>query len=137
MKVQTINYYNNVVPFSSRNSIQKAVNISEKMDKLFHRENDDAYLDFVYGELDEFDEAVKNNDNDNMEEEIGDVLFDTIMLAHHYQIDPQKALNRTNKKINSRINLVKSYAAKPILKYSLDERLEFWDRAKKDLAKKD
>ena len=72
-----------------------------------------------------------------MEEELGDILFDTIMLADNYNIDPEKALKRTTKKINDRFNMIDTIIHKPLMEYSIKERLDFWEVAKEKLRSDD
>ena len=133
MKVLAINYNYHCVSFKNncgQSPIDKAVLTSRKFRENGFRDGSENLFNFVTGELDEFKRAVKNEDRDNMEEELGDILFDTIMLADSYNINPTKALERTNAKINNRFNVMNSIVDKPILSYSYPERLKLWDKAK-------
>lgn len=141
MKITAIQKFNTVVPFKSNmgnDLIKKSLYTAQKLNNIgLHKNTDEEYMNFLLGEIDEFKVAVKNNDRDNMEEEMGDILFDTIMLAKHHDINPIKALDRTNKKINDRIDIMHILAEKPILDYPLQERLDFWQKAKIELSAKE
>lgn len=133
MNVTSISYSYSNIRFkqnSYSNPMDKAVITSRKFQENGFRNGSEDLFSFVSGELDEFKRAVKNKDRDNMEEELGDVLFDTIMLADSYNIDPTKALERTNTKINNRFFVMNSIAEKPITNYEYNERLKLWDKAK-------
>ncbi len=54
-------------------------------------------------ELDELAQGRAANDQDNIEEEIGDLLLAVANLARHLQVDPEKALRRANRKFVSRL----------------------------------
>jgi len=137
--INPINY--NVISFSSRKSpIEKSVDIHRELtEKGFYdtKANKKTRFDYLYSEIEEFRQAVKNNDRENMEEEIGDVIFDAILLADYYKINPRKALEKTVNKMDSRLVLVKKYAEKPLLEYTFEERMEFWEKAKKELRLKE
>jgi len=140
MKTQlSINYYNNILPFKSKpnNVFDNAIETSKKFQTNGFRNTKEELFNFVSSELQEFRNAVNNHDTDNMEEELGDILFDTIMLADNYNIDPEKALKRTTKKINDRFNMIDTIIHKPLMEYSIKERLDFWEVAKEKLRSDD
>ena len=64
--------------------------------------------DKVSEELDEFQEEVKNGNQDRIESEFGDVLFSMINYARFLKIDPENALERTNKKFMKRFMYLES-----------------------------
>ncbi|MBQ6515882.1 hypothetical protein IJI31_01745 [bacterium] len=119
------------------NAIDRALLTSRKFKQNGLRNGSENLMSFVDGEIKEFKNAVINNDRDNMEEELGDVLFDTIMLADYYHINPTKALERTNTKINRRFNVMNAIIDKPLLEYTYPERLGLWDKAKEILGHND
>ena len=137
--INPINY--NVITFKSKNQtthepIKESVNLHKRLinDGFYeHKPNPAVRLDYLYSEIDEFRYAALANDREGMKEEIGDVIFDAILLADAYNIDPTEALKQTNKKIDSRLVLVNKYAEKPLLEYTFEERMEFWEKAKQAL----
>ena len=53
-------------------------------------------------EVSEYSQALRDNDSDHMEEELGDLLFTLVNLARHARVDPELALRRTNRKFRER-----------------------------------
>lgn len=85
-------------------------------------------------ELGEFQEEVAKNDQEAMESEFGDVLFSMINYARFLKIDPENALERTNKKFIKRFQYLEQKAAainKPLTDMTLAEMDIFWEEAKK------
>ena len=87
----------------------------------------------VKEELNELEHEVETEDYDNIEAEFGDLFFSLINAARLYDIDPETALERTNKKFIKRFNyleeqtLTKGLSLKDM---SLDEMNEIWEKAK-------
>jgi XTP/dITP diphosphohydrolase len=68
-----------------------------------------------------------------MEAEFGDFLFSIINAARLYNIDPEMALERTNKKFIKRFNYLESETiqkGKSLADMSLDEMNVIWEKAK-------
>ena len=85
-------------------------------------------------ELSEFREALQTNDPEATEAEFGDLLFSMINYARFFNINPENALERTNKKFIKRFNYLESKAeqmGKALKKMSLAEMEVFWQEAKK------
>ena len=141
--INPVNY--NIVTFTSKKNkphepIKESVNLHKRLinDGFYeHSPNPSVRFDYLYSEIDEFRQAALANDKEGMKEEIGDVIFDAILLADAYNIDPTEALKQTNRKIDSRLVLVNQYAEKPILEYTFDERMQFWEKAKRSLRGQD
>ncbi|MGS2740419.1 nucleoside triphosphate pyrophosphohydrolase [Sinomicrobium sp. M5D2P17] len=84
-------------------------------------------------ELGEFQEEVKKGDADKMEAEFGDVLFSMINYARFLKINPENALERTNKKFIKRFQYLEEKAAtsqKSLKDMSLDEMDVHWNKSK-------
>ena len=91
-------------------------------------------------EIGEFKEAAGRGDAQNMEEELGDVLFMAVNLARYFKIDPDAALSRVCAKFKARFQLMEQMAAEeeqnggaPLSGRSLEELDVLWDRAKERL----
>ncbi len=85
-------------------------------------------------ELSEFQEEVAKGDQKAMEAEFGDVLFSMINYARFLKIDPENALERTNKKFIKRFQYLEQKAAglnKKLADMTLAEMDVFWEEAKK------
>ena len=69
-----------------------------------------------------------------MEAEFGDVLFSMVNYARFLGINPENALERTNKKFIKRFQYLEEKAKdlnKPIKEMTLSEMNVFWEEAKK------
>ena len=78
------------------------------------------------------------HDIDKMEDEFGDVLFSMINYARFLNIDPENALERTNKKFTRRFNAMEERLTangKSLTAYSLTEMDNAWNEIKRDERK--
>jgi XTP/dITP diphosphohydrolase len=88
--------------------------------------------DKVLEELDEF-KVEADADSDKMEDEFGDVLFSLINYARFKGINPEDALEKTNRKFIKRFQYLETESAKDgkvLGEMSLAEMDEYWNRAK-------
>ncbi|WP_452231836.1 nucleoside triphosphate pyrophosphohydrolase [Lacinutrix sp. MEBiC02595] len=88
----------------------------------------------VEEELKEFQDEVKAEDQEAMESEFGDVLFSMINYARFLNINPENALERTNKKFIKRFQYLEEKAKslnKDLKDMTLGEMDVFWEEAKK------
>ena len=89
----------------------------------------------VKEELREFEEEVKNNDKEKMEAEFGDLMFSLINAARLYNINPDSALESTNKKFIKRFNFLEENTIKKGLslkEMSLEDMETIWQKAKEN-----
>tara|TARA_B100001093_G_C26860337_1_gene1029874 strand:- start:7386 stop:8159 length:774 start_codon:yes stop_codon:yes gene_type:complete len=116
-------------------SLIKAYRIQDKVAGVgFDWEKDEQVLDKLKEELQELKEEIASNDKDAMEAEFGDVLFSIINYARFLGINPDQALERTNKKFIHRFQYLEEQATslgKSLKDMSLDEMNIFWEQAKK------
>ena len=87
----------------------------------------------VQEEIDELKTEIGAMDKDKMEAEFGDLLFSLINAGRLYGIDPENALERTNRKFISRFNFLESKTiaqGRDLKKMTLAEMDEIWDEAK-------
>lgn len=115
-------------------ALLKTTEIIKKAKKSgFDWENVAQLWDKLSEELTEFKEAVSTGNMNEMELELGDVLFVITDLAHYYKINPEVALLRVNDKFISRFQSVE-LGAKSLYKSVLDltekEKDLFWEQAK-------
>ncbi len=93
-------------------------------------------LDDLKGELDELEQAIKNNDIENIAEEIGDCLYACVGIARLYNMDAEELLTASTNKFINRFSLVEKYTTQLSIQFSTatHEQLdELWKRAKKEL----
>ena len=89
--------------------------------------------DKVQEELNEFKTEVTAGNQDAMESEFGDVLFSMVNYARFLGINPENALERTNKKFSKRFQYLEGKAKslnKPLKDMTLAEMDVFWEEAK-------
>jgi len=119
---------------SSLPAIVKANRIQEKVRGVgFDWEVRDQIWDKVMEEISELKEEIGNHNNRSIESELGDVFFSLINAARLYGIDPEAALEKTNRKFIKRFNyLEKETLLKGISLHdmSLDEMNVIWEKAK-------
>ena len=87
----------------------------------------------VKEEIGEFEKELHEQNSENMEKEFGDILFALINAARLYGIDPETALEKTNRKFISRFNHMETVCKekeKNLAELSLDEMEELWIEAK-------
>ena len=87
----------------------------------------------VKEELQEFETEIAKADQDMMEQEFGDFLFSVINAARLYGINPENALEKTNRKFISRFGYVEDKAketGKNLSDMSLEEMEVYWQEAK-------
>ena len=113
----------------------KANRVQDKVSGIgFDWEEAEAILDKVKEELDELKEEVVARDKNKMEAEFGDVMFSLVNYARFLKINPENALERTNKKFIKRFNFIESEASelgKKISDLSLEEMEFLWQKAKR------
>jgi len=112
----------------------KALRLQEKTRQVgFEWEHIDQVKDKVNEEITELYEAAASGDQDKTEEELGDVFFALINYARFSSIDPEQALERTNRKFIRRFTYIEEQAAlagKDPASMSLEEMDALWNRAK-------
>ena len=114
----------------------KATRIQEKVKGVgFDWDNKDQVFDKVKEEFSELHQEIKKTNNqEKIEKEFGDVLFSMINYARFIGVDPESALERTNKKFIGRFNYLEQEVKtnkKDLMKMSLEEMDLIWDRSKK------
>ncbi len=114
----------------------KANRIQEKARGVgFDWNNPDEVWGKVEEELTEFKAAAKGKDMEEVEAEFGDVLFSLINYARFVKVNPEDALERTNKKFIKRFQYIEEQAkqsSRTISDLSMNEMNTFWEAAKKN-----
>jgi MazG family protein len=112
----------------------KALRLQEKTKQVgFEWDNTDQVKAKVEEEVGELYEAVDSGDRDHMEEEFGDVLFALVNYARFIKVDPEEALERTNKKFIRRFQAMEVMAEKEgklLHDMDLEEMDALWNKVK-------
>lgn len=120
-------------------ALVKAYRIQEKARGVgFDWENIDQVWEKVNEEMSEFREEVAQN-SIRTEEEFGDLLFALINYARFLKINPEDALEKTNRKFISRFQYMENEAKtmnKSLSDMTLDEMEVLWQKAKKKEGEK-
>ncbi|MCM4153354.1 nucleoside triphosphate pyrophosphohydrolase [Arenibacter sp. N53] len=115
-------------------ALVKANRIQDKVAGVgFDWEKPEQVWEKVQEELEEFQEEVKDGNLDAMEAEFGDVLFSMVNYARFLNINPENALERTNKKFIKRFQYLENKAkesGKALKDMTLGEMDIFWEEAK-------
>jgi MazG family protein len=113
----------------------KANRIQEKVRGVgFDWEVREQIWDKVIEEIGELKEEAKNGNVENIEDELGDVFFSIINAARLYEIDPETALEKTNRKFIKRFNYLEKETlekGRSLHGMTLDEMNVIWEEAKK------
>ncbi|MCX2678557.1 nucleoside triphosphate pyrophosphohydrolase [Galbibacter sp. EGI 63066] len=116
-------------------ALVKANRIQDKVSGVgFDWEQPEQVFEKLQEELAELSQEVKVNNRDKIEAEFGDVLFSMINYARFLKINPENALERTNKKFIKRFQYLESKSkelGKPLKEMTLAEMDVFWEEAKK------
>ena len=114
-------------------SLVKASRIQDKAKGVgFDWERKEQVWEKVEEEIREFKEEVEKG-SDKIESEFGDVLFSLINYARFIDVNPDDALEKTNKKFIHRFQYLESESkkdGKDLAEMSLDEMDVYWNRAK-------
>jgi len=137
LKIKEKNGYKPVlsgVP-SSMPAMIKANRVQEKVRGVgFDWEKREQIWDKVLEEIIELKQEVAEGSRDEIESELGDVMFSLINASRLYGIDPEAALEKTNRKFIRRFNYLEKETmikGRSLHDMSLDEMNVIWEEAKK------
>ena len=89
----------------------------------------------VREEMDELESELNKEDKERSTEELGDFLFAVINAARLYKLNPDNALEKTNRKFIDRFNYIEQHSikiGKPLTEMTLEEMDELWNEAKQN-----
>jgi len=116
-------------------ALVKANRIQDKVAGVgFDWEEPQQVFEKVKEELEELQHEVNAQNHDQIEAEFGDVLFSMINYARFLKVNPENALERTNKKFIKRFQYIENQAKrnnKELKEMTLSEMDVFWEQAKK------
>ena len=115
-------------------SVIKAYRIQDKARNVgFDWEKREDVWQKVREELDELEAELNKDDKERSTEELGDFLFAVINAARLYKLNPDNALEMTNRKFIERFNYIEEHSirvGKPLTEMTLEEMEELWQEAK-------
>jgi XTP/dITP diphosphohydrolase len=115
-------------------AVVKAIRIQEKVAGVgFDWEQPEQVWEKVQEELSELNEEIKAGSKENIEKEYGDVLFSMINYARFINVNPENALEKTNKKFLNRFQYLETQAkkaGKELSEMSLTEMDVYWEKSK-------
>ena len=91
-------------------------------------------IDKVLEELEELKIEIKSGNKQNMNAELGDVLFSVVNLSYFLEINPEFALTNTTEKFINRFRYIENSAfakEKQLTQMTLDEMDQLWQESKK------
>ena len=115
-------------------SIIKAYRIQDKARNVgFDWEDRRDVWKKVREEIDELEAELERNDKERSTKELGDFLFAVINAARLYKLNPDNALEMTNRKFINRFNYIEAHSikiGKPLNTMTLEEMDKLWEEAK-------
>lgn len=116
-------------------SLIKAYRIQDKARNVgFDWEDKGDVWNKVHEELGELETELRKEDKERSLQELGDFLFSVINAARLYKLNPDDALEKTNRKFISRFNYIEEHSirqGKPLTEMCLEEMDNLWNEAKK------
>ena len=115
-------------------SLIKAYRIQDKARNVgFDWEDRQDVWKKVREELDELEAELNKEDKEHSTEELGDFIFSVINAARLYKLNPDNALEKTNRKFIDRFNYIEAHSikiGKPLNEMTLEEMDQLWNEAK-------
>ncbi len=118
----------------SLSALIKANRVQEKVRAVgFDWDHKEQVWDKVEEELTELRTEINNDKQDKIEQEFGDLLFSVVNAARLYDVDPELALERTNKKFIKRFDYLEKQTikkGKSLKDMDLKQMDKIWEEAK-------
>ena len=102
----------------------------------FKWESTDEIFEKLEEEINELKEAIKSKKESDIKDEFGDIYFTLISLSNFLKINPESALQKTNKKFLNRFSIIEHHAGDNIKNQTPKDFQRLWQIAKKTLMKK-
>ena len=117
-------------------AIVKSFRIQEKVRGIgFDWDNKKQVWEKVLEEIEELKIEIEKGDQDKIESEFGDLLFSLINYSRFINVNPENALERTNKRFIRRFQIMEKLIQKERLRLdqmNLDQIDIFWEKAKQE-----
>ncbi|HQO09714.1 MAG TPA: nucleoside triphosphate pyrophosphohydrolase [Clostridiales bacterium] len=119
----------------SFNALLRSLRLQQKAGAVgFEWQNSVDILEKVKEEITELEEGIKKNDPENIEEELGDILFVMVNLAKKLNVNPEDALQKANNKFIGRFNYIEEKVERSggkLQDRSLEELDAIWNESKR------
>ena len=102
----------------------------------FKWESTDQIFEKLEEEINELKEAIKSNNDSEIKNEFGDIYFTLLNLSNFLKINPESALQKTNKKYLDRFSIIEHHAGDNIKKQTPKDFQRLWQIAKRKLKRK-
>ena len=99
----------------------------------FKWKNTDQIFDKLEEEINELKEAIKSKNNSDIKNEFGDIYFTLLNLSNFLKLNPESALQKTNKKFLERFSIIEHHAGDNIKKQTPKDFQRLWQIAKQKL----
>jgi nucleoside triphosphate diphosphatase len=115
-------------------ALLEALKLTKKAAKVgFDWENTEQIFDKIGEEIEELKSAIAETDAEKISEEIGDLLFSVVNLARRFEVEPETALKKTNRKFRRRFGFIEEdlrRRGKVFEETNLEEMDALWNKAK-------
>mgnify|MGYP003381797815 FL=1 len=119
-------------------ALLEGLKLTKKAAKVgFDWENANQIFAKLDEETAELKSAIERGKKDNIDEEIGDLLFVVMNLARHLDVEPETALNKTNRKFRQRFKFIEDELkreGKSLDDAELKEMDDLWNKSKAQKA---
>jgi len=102
----------------------------------FKWESTDLIFEKLEEEINELKEAIKSKNDSDIKNEFGDIYFTLLNLSNFLKINPESALQKTNKKFLDRFSIIEHHAGDNIKKQTPKDFQRLWQIAKQQLMRK-
>jgi MazG family protein len=116
-------------------ALLEGLKLTKKASKVgFDWEDVAQIFDKLNEEIDELNRAISDDEQEKIEEEIGDLLFVVVNLARKLDVEPETALKKTNRKFRRRFKFIEDELkrrGRSLAESNLEEMDALWNEAKK------
>lgn len=112
-------------------ALMRALEVSKIAGKAgFDWEESSQVIDKISEEIEELRGAIATDNLNDIEGELGDIIFSIVNLCRFYKLNPENTLNRTTNKFIKRFSHVQKRAGYDLSNKGLDELESYWKEAK-------
>jgi len=102
----------------------------------FKWESTNQIFEKLEEEINELKEAINSKNDSDIKNEFGDIYFTLLNLSNFLKINPESALQKTNKKFLDRFSIIEHHAGDNIKKQTPRDFQRLWQIAKRKLKRK-